>query len=62
VADTEAIAPLLLLHVPPVVVLAKVVVEATHTDEAPVMAANDTGGLTVKATDVEKEPQLFTTK
>lgn len=47
VASIVAVAVLVLLHVPPVVVLAKVIVAASHTVVAPEIAVNDGAAITV---------------
>jgi hypothetical protein len=50
-------------HVPPVVTLAKVVLEPTHTEVVPVIAATVGSGFSVTtvAADVAEHPLLFVT-
>ncbi len=52
-----------LVHVPPVLVVANVVVEPTHTDDVPVIAATTGSGLTVTAVagDVVEHPEALVT-
>jgi hypothetical protein len=62
-AFTVAVAVLDELHVPPVVALAKVVLEPTHTEVVPVIAATVGNAFTVTtvAADVAEHPLLFVT-
>ena len=56
---TVATAALLLLHVPPVVVLLKVILAPWHTDERPVIVPDAGFGLTLSVAVVMAEPQLL---
>lgn len=59
---TDAVAGALLLHVPPVVVFASVMVEPTQTTEGPVMEAADGRGLTVTIRTESAVPQPLVTE
>ncbi len=54
---TVATPPALLVHVPPLVVEARVVVDPTHTDAVPVIAAG--GAFTVTVVDVVQPPSVY---